>query len=342
MQLFPVRVRYSNCAEGGGRGAPGRAPYATAMRITLALGSGGARGYAHIGVIEELERRGHEIAAISGCSMGALVGGVYAAGKLPELKQFVTSLKVSDIVRLIDPSLADPGMIKAEKVMDMLREFIGEIQIEDLPIPYLAVATDLVARREVWFRSGHLDTAIRASIAIPTVITPVMVHGRLLCDGGLLNPLPLEPAAMMPSDGVVAVSLFGRRPQFGTASPVADHAEEDEETGWTDRLKEQASGLLQSDRVSSLIEKIPFRRDKDLDEYEREKVPRHISSMDMLTMSLDALQAVIEATRTANTPPDVLISVPTEECGVMDFHKGTEMVELGRTLAAEAFDRAGL
>lgn len=312
------------------------------MRITLALGSGGARGYAHIGVIEELEARGHEIVSLTGCSMGALVGGVHAVGKLAEFKDFVTGLKVSDIVRLIDPALADPGMIKAEKVMDVLRDIIGDVTIEELPLPYVAVATDLVARREVWFRSGNLATAIRASIAIPTVITPVMVHGRLLCDGGLLNPLPLEPAAMMPSDGIVAVSLFGRTPRFGTSTPLDEHAEEDEEQGWADRLKEQASDLVHASKVTSLIGKLPLLKEKELDEYEKEKVPRHISSMDMLTMSLDALQAVIESTRTANTPPDVLISVPTDECGIMDFHRGTEMIEVGRALAADAFDRAGL
>lgn len=311
------------------------------MQITLALGSGGARGYAHIGVIEELEARGHEVVSVSGCSIGALVGGVYAAGKLAELSEVVRALKIADIVRLLDPALSAPGMIKAEKVMDLLRGIIGDLAIEDLPIPYVAVATDLIARREVWFRSGSLATAIRASIAIPTVITPVMVHGRLLCDGGLLNPLPIEPTAMMPSDGVVAVSLFGRTSQLGTATPLTERAEEDENPGWTGRLREQATDLLQG-KVAPLISKIPLLKEKELDEYEREKVPREISSMDMLTLSLDALQAVIEASRLANAAPDVLISVPTEACGVMDFHRAAEMIDVGRSLAADAFDRAGL
>ena len=161
-------------------------------RVALALGSGGARGYAHIGVIEVVEERGFEIAGVAGSSMGALVGGVWAAGKLAEFEGWARSLTRTDVLRMLDVSLKAPGAMRAEKVLAHVRELVGDRLIEELEAPFIAVATDLVSRREVWLQRGRLDVAIRASIALPGIFTPVMLNRRLLADGGLMDPIPVS------------------------------------------------------------------------------------------------------------------------------------------------------
>jgi NTE family protein len=159
-------------------------------RVALALGSGGARGYAHIGVIHELHDRGYQIVGIAGSSMGALVGGLQAAGRLDEFADWARSLTQRAILRLLDPSISAAGVLRAEKILDAVRDILGAETIEQLSIPYTAVATDLLAGKSVWLQRGPVDEAIRASIAIPGVIAPHVVDGRLLADGGILDPLP--------------------------------------------------------------------------------------------------------------------------------------------------------
>jgi NTE family protein len=178
-------------------------------RVALALGSGGARGYAHIGVIEELEAQGFDIVGIAGTSMGALVGGLYAAKQLTAYADWARSLSQRDVLRLLDPTITGPGMLRADKVISKVTELVGDVHIEDLGIPFTAIASDLTARKEVWFQRGRLDTAIRASIAIPGLITPVVMNGRLLADGGLMNPVPVVATAAIPCDVTVGVSLAG-------------------------------------------------------------------------------------------------------------------------------------
>lgn len=181
------------------------------MRVALALGSGGARGYAHIGAIRELESRGHEVVGVSGASMGAVVGSLLAAGELDRFEEWVRGLAQRDVLRLLDVSFAGGGAIRANKIMGVIGEMLDDVRIEDLAIPYTAVATDLRARREVWFTRGPADIAVRASFAIPSIVTPAIVGGRLMIDGGVTNPVPLEPLASVESDLVLAVSLTGRR-----------------------------------------------------------------------------------------------------------------------------------
>jgi NTE family protein len=183
----------------------------TGTRIRLALGSGGARGYAHIGAVQVLEERGYEIAAISGTSMGALVGAARAAGALEEYAEWASGLTQRDVLRLLDPSLRAPYGIRGEKILARFNELVGSARIEELPIPYTSVATDLLARKEVWFQQGPVDVAVRASIALPTFIKPVMLNGRLLVDGGLMNPLPIAPMAGVHADLTVAIDLVGER-----------------------------------------------------------------------------------------------------------------------------------
>ena len=182
-------------------------------RISLVLGSGGARGYAHIGVIEELEKNGYEIASISGSSMGALIGALYACGKLQEYKEWVLSLDFLDVAKLLDLSLSKTGFIQGDKVFSIIEKMIGDVLIEELPIKYTAVATDIVRQKEVWIQKGRLLDAIRASIAIPSVFTPKKIGSRYLIDGGVLNPLPIAPTISDDTNLTIAVSLNKTTPK---------------------------------------------------------------------------------------------------------------------------------
>ena len=178
-------------------------------RVALALGSGGARGYAHIGVIHELRERGYEVVGVAGSSMGALVGGLHAAGSLDEFADWAKTLTQRAVLRLLDPSITAAGVLRAEKILDAVRDMLGDATIESLPIPYTAVATDLIAGKSVWLQRGPVDAAIRASIAIPGIIAPHVLDGRLLADGGILDPLPMAPIAAVNADLTIAVSLGG-------------------------------------------------------------------------------------------------------------------------------------
>lgn len=179
---------------------------ANAKTVSLVLGSGGARGYAHIGVIEELLAQGFEIRSVSGASMGALIGGIYAAGKLDAYRDWARGLQKFDVLRLLDWTFRG-GLIKGDRIIGRLRELIGDVAIENLPIPYTAVAVDILAQREVWFTRGPLFDAIRASIAIPTVFRPHHYEGRVLVDGGLLNPVPITPTLRDLTDCTIAVDV---------------------------------------------------------------------------------------------------------------------------------------
>jgi len=179
-------------------------------RVALVLGSGGARGLAHIGVIEALDSAGFEISYISGCSIGALVGGIYAAGKLDVYSDWAAGLERRDVLGLLDLSFGLQGLFKGDRIIGKLKEMIGDCNIEQLDIGYTAVATDLYEQREVWINRGPLFDAIRASMAIPTIFTPWVYEDRVLVDGGLLNPLPIAPALNHQTDLIIAVDASGR------------------------------------------------------------------------------------------------------------------------------------
>ncbi len=191
---------------------------ANAKTVSLVLGSGGARGYAHIGAIEELLAQGYAIRSVAGASMGALIGGVYAAGKLDAYRDWARGLQKFDVLRLLDWTFRG-GLIKGDRIIGRLRELIGDVAIENLPIPYTAVAVDILAQREVWFTRGPLFDAIRASIAIPTVFRPHHYEGRVLVDGGLLNPVPITPTLRDLTDCTIAVDLNAAPDDTASALP---------------------------------------------------------------------------------------------------------------------------
>jgi NTE family protein len=319
-------------------------------RVAVALGSGGARGYAHIGVLDVLRERGYEVVSIAGTSMGAVVGGLAAAGRLGEFEAWARTLTQRDVWRLLDPTLLAPGAFRADRVLAKVAELVEDVTIEDLPIPYTAVATDLEARREVWFQRGPLVPAIRASVAIPGVITPVVINGRLLVDGGLMNPVPIEPTAAAIADFTVAVSLAGMRSNLGTATPVKESSEERPREEWAGRLRRSAAGLLESERFKALSGRLGARRHGPEAEAlplplpppgSIEPLPEDITVRDLLNMSFDTMSALISRYRMASTPPDVLVTVPVDACRTMDFHKAADMIVMGRELAEAALDRAG-
>ncbi len=175
--------------------------------VALALSCGGARGYAHIGVIEVLEELGFEIKAIAGSSMGAVIGGIYAAGKLDIYTEWVKSLHKIDVLKLLDLSFSKKAVFKGDKVINFIENLIGDCNIEDLDINFTAVAVDILNQKEVWFSEGSLFTAIRASTAIPGIFTPVYYNNRILADGGILNPLPIAPVLNADVDLIIAVNV---------------------------------------------------------------------------------------------------------------------------------------
>jgi NTE family protein len=191
-----------------------------ATTISLVLGSGGARGLAHIGVIRWLVENGYRIRSIAGASMGALVGGIYAAGKLEIYADWVCTLDRLNVLRLLDPSFGRAGLFKGDRLMAVLRKLIGDCSIQELPMPFTAVATELESGQEVWLREGRLFDAIRASIAVPLLFTPFEHSGRRLVDGGLVNPIPVDAISEEVTDLTVAVNLSARR-EAGLAAPAS-------------------------------------------------------------------------------------------------------------------------
>lgn len=327
-------------------------------RIALALGSGGARGYAHIGVIDALVERGYEIVSIAGTSMGALVGGLHAAGRLDDYADWVSGLNQRDLLRLLDPSMKAPGAIRADKILARVSELLGGVRIEELSIPFTAVATDLLARKEVWLQQGPVDVAIRASIALPTVITPVVLNGRLLADGGLMNPIPIAPMAGSGADATVAVSLAGEPLAEAGRVPVRESADSRPPEEWLDRFRRTAAQVLDRDLVRRLVPaRFATTRDPvgevadtanlaDTAEDAVEEVfgtlPPGLGMLDVMELSLDAMQGLLTRYRLAGYPPDLLITVPKDACRALEFHKAREMIALGRDVADKALDEGAL
>ncbi|MFC4765562.1 patatin-like phospholipase family protein [Dyella koreensis] len=284
--------------------------------VALALGAGGAKGLAHIGAIEEIERQGYRIVAIAGTSMGALIGGIYAAGKLDAYRDWVSALAKMDVLKLVDWTFSGGGLIKGERIIETLRGLIGDARIEDLPLSYTAVATDLDREREVWLTRGSLFDAIRASIAIPTVFRPQVIDGRRLVDGGLLNPVPVTPLIREPADYLFAVSVDGAIQQ--TRPDVQG-----------DRAAETHSA--HRGRISEFIGRlIPHSEPKDA-----EPRPRDPGVLDLLTQSMDLMQANLARLRLAAYAPDLLIQLPRNISMAYEFYRARELIELGRTQARE-------
>ncbi len=321
-------------------------------KVAIALGGGGARGYAHIGVLEELAARDYQVVRVAGTSMGAVVGALFAADGLPDFTDWVLEFRRrSDVLKLLDPNLSGPSTVKIERVLARVNEIIGVQRIEELPISFTAVATDLWARREVWFNSGPIDPALRASIAIPGVFPPIVLNGRLLVDGGVANQVPVSALASSAADLTVAVTLDGHGTvaQRGEGLPVHTSSDEEEDAVWSDRLRETMGKLMETEPLRSIAALMAARPRRQRAEHAGpsveelfEELPTGLRTTDVATQSLDVLRTIVQRYQLASFPTDALVVVPQDSLGTLDFHRAAEQIELGRRLAADAFDRAGM
>lgn len=280
--------------------------------VSLVLGSGGARGLAHIGVIRWLEANGYRIESIAGSSIGALVGGVHAAGRLDEFEHWISAVTKFDILTLLDISWMKSGLIKGDKVINTLIELVGDVRIEDLPISYTAVAADIVAEKEVWIRTGRLFDAIRASMSLPMFFTPFHYRGVDLIDGGVLNPVPIAPTFGDETDLTIAVNLGG--PPTATQTPAPDNR----------KKPEPAPGLRA--QISQFLERIQNGRATDVSS-------ENLDAYDVANQAFDAMQGTIARQKLAAYPPEILIEVPRNACATLEFDRAREMIELGHNLA---------
>jgi NTE family protein len=317
-----------------------------AVRTALALGSGGARGYAHIGVIRALQDRGCQIVCVAGSSMGALVGGVFAAGPLDSFSEWVLGLSRRAVLRQVDPSRTRAGVIRAERVLANMAEFVGDRRIEDLPVRFTAVAVDLLAGREVWLAEGPLDRAIRASIGMPGVFTPAVINGRLYVDGGVLNPVPVAATVASNAELVVAVSLHGPRRGHAAATPNRESADHRPAAEWWSHFRTNVAEVLGAEQVDALTHgTASVRRGTTgippADEPDSESLPS-MGLLEVTTLSLEAAEGALTRYSLAAHAPDVLITVPKDACRTADFHRAAELIDLGHDLAGQALDRAPL
>ena len=287
--------------------------------VSLVLGSGGARGLAHIGVIRWLEEEGYRIEAIAGCSIGALIGGLHAAGKLAAYEHWLVKQSRRGLLGLVDFTVPRTGLIAGDKVAELLRDLIGAVAIEALPIRFTAVATNIETGREVWLTRGPLLEAIRASIAIPVLFPPYRLNGGLLVDGGILNPVPIAPTLGDDTDLTIAIHVSG---QVQLAPPEVEDPplSTDSESGYLRRV------------VDNLRQ--------------RSAVPVSWQMLDIATQAFDAMQSTIARQKMAAYPPDVLVEIPRNLCGIHEFHRAAELIEVGYRAAAEIIprelERAGL
>lgn len=275
--------------------------------VSLVLGSGGARGLAHIGVIHWIEECGYKITSISGCSIGSVIGGVYAIGKLDEYEKWVCAVKKIDIFSLLDVSLSKGGFVKGDKIINVLRELVGEKNIEDLPISYTAVAADVQREKEVWLNKGPLFDAIRASISLPMFFTPFDYNGIKLIDGGVLNPVPIAPTFTDNTDITIAVNLGG--PPIQNVKRSIEKKNEDSHSNFF------------SKKINSFIDKLtPDTTDVFSGDW---------GMYDIANQSFDAMQSTIARQKLAAYSPDIVVEIARNSCGTMEFDRSREMIDLG-------------
>lgn len=303
------------------------------FRIGLALGSGSARGWSHIGVIEALHEAGIEPDVVCGTSIGAMVGAAYAAGRMDDLKKFALSLNRREIIGLLDVRLIGGGVLEGQAISKRLRAMGMDTSIESLEKPFAAVATDLASGREIWLRDGALYKAVRASIALPGLLMPVEREGRWLIDGGLVNPVPVSACRALGAEVIIAVNLggdtLGRRftdqdtpapekPTAGTPGETPDTSSD-----FVSRLLDQLPSAVR-EQVSPIAAKI-MRPGRSAPDY-----------FGVLANSINIMQDRISRSRLAGEPPDVMIMPRLREVGLLEFERAEEAIAEGRESVAHA------
>ncbi len=288
--------------------------------VSLVLSSGGARGLAHVGVIEELERRGYTITEIAGCSAGALVGGMYAAGKLPEFKDWICNLDRLDVFSLMDFTFSSRGFIKGEKVYQALKKVVPDQAIENLPLRFSCNAVDVNSGKEHVFAQGSLYKAIRASGSIPSVFLPAQIDKRNFIDGGVLNPVPISLISDPHRTLVVVVNT----------NSLAEHFLPPPHKKSSQKQSMNLPGWLM-DYQSKMRTYFP--------EEEKKVQQKRYSAMELVTRSFDLLQDRYCQLLLENYPVEVEIKVASSQAGTLEFHRAAELIEVGRIKASEALDR---
>ncbi len=288
--------------------------------INLVLSGGGARGIAHIGIIEVLEAHGYEIKAVTGTSMGALVGGIYAGQAMETYKQWLINADIREAIRMLDFSLKLPGLIKGEKIMHKIESMLAIKSIDDLPISFKAVATDLNHNKEKTFTSGALIVAIRASISIPSVFTPVMIANQMLVDGGLVNNIPINK---LPDNGLPIIAVCANADVPLTPEQIKImHGDPHADNEYKKRLKKIHKYI-----GKYLNFKAPLLNDE---------VPERLGYTDIIDKSLH-LMITQNSKRIINQyPPDLLINIPHNLAGTLDFLKAEKIYKVGRLAAQDA------
>ncbi|VAW94871.1 FIG00613342: Bacterial patatin-like phospholipase domain containing protein [hydrothermal vent metagenome] len=276
--------------------------------VSLVLGSGGARGYAHIGVINSLIEHGFEIRSISGCSMGALIGGIYATGKLDIYSNWVTALEKSDALSLLDFSFSKQGLFKGDRIINILKDMIGYFDIQDLPISYTAVATDINAQKEIWINKGSLFDAIRASIAIPMIFTPHNYLGMQLLDGSVINPLPIAPTLNDKTDITIAVNPNSRPDLTITKSVITKKIKNNNTINYRQKIMDYIVGL-KSKKQQAHIDTL--------------------STYDLISKTSETMQSKITGIQLAAYSPDIVISIPRNSCSFYEFYRAQELIDIG-------------
>jgi len=275
--------------------------------VALVLSSGGARGLAHIGAIEELEAQGYHITSIAGCSMGALIGGVYAAGKLKEFREWMKTVDRKKMLELTDFSLSINHIAKGSRILEAIMEFVPDVSIENLPIPYCAVATDLKAGHEVVFNKGSLFDAIRASISLPSFYEPVQRDGMILIDGGVTNPIPLNRVVRHEGDILVGVDVSGH--DYKKQSEIQEELAE----------KRKHSKSLSQQILNKLI--------PDNLEFNYYTMLSRVSSLMIRQNSILMAQLM---------KPDVLVDIQMSRYGGFDYDKSEKLIAIGRQKTQQA------
>jgi len=283
--------------------------------IALVLSGGAARGLAHIGVIEELEEQGFEIKSIAGNSMGSLIGAMYSMGKLQEFKEWMITLDKLDVFNLIDFTFTTHGLIKGDRVFKKMKSFFPDKNIEDLKIPYVAVAADITNMKEVVFSSGSLYDAVRTSVSIPTILTPVEKNGITLVDGGVVNPIPLDKVKRFEGDILVGSYVNANIPY---EKPILSKEEEENKTS------------IYKERLA----KYKIKLNSILSKSNKEKL-NYFKLLDKSTSMLTNKVAVMNIEK---HKPNILINISKHSANTFDFFKTEELIEAGRLSAKKSIE----
>ncbi len=286
------------------------------QKVALVLGSGGAKGLAHIGVIEEFEKQGFEITSIAGTSMGAVIGGLYAMNKMQKYKDWVLTFDKIDVFNLIDFTFSSHGLIKGDKVFNKMKTFLPDRNIEDLDIPFAAVATDITNEKEVVFTTGSVYEAVRASVSIPTVFTPVNKDNILLVDGGVLNPIPVNRVKRSENDILVAVNVYADIPYS--------------------KEKKQTKKQL---KIQSVYDKNIKIFKQKLNEIIPKSNKSKLGYFKLLNATTSAMIHQISEMTLDICKPDILVNISRHSASIFDFYKAEQLIETGRLAAKESIEK---